>query len=329
MKEKKLIALALAVIMLVAAGTACSKSKTVEIPALGYVGDRDVVEIDLSLEMVPLTASPAMFGVAAPSAPGTLTKSNSKAVIDYSNSRDGYVMVKYVTPTSKQLKVLIKGPSGVQYNYNLRGDGNYDVFPFSDGNGEYTIGVYEQIEGTRYSTSNTLTLTVTLSDEFAPFLRSNQYVNFANSTTTVAKAAELVADKTELMAKISAIYNYVISTLKYDRELAANVKTGYLPDVDAVLERGMGICFDYAAVMASMLRSQDIPTKLVIGYAGTVYHAWIDVYSEEAGWINSIIIFDGSTWKLMDPTYAATANQSSEVMRYIGDGSNYNAMYLY
>ena len=78
-----------------------------------------------------------------------------------------------------------------------------------------------------------------------------------------------------------------------------------------------------------MLRSQGIPTKLVVGYAGKAYHAWISVYSEETGWINNVIYFDGKDWKLMDPTFASTANQSAAVMKYIGDGTNYTTKFLY
>ncbi len=34
---------------------------------------------------------------------------------------------------------------------------------------------------------------------------------------------------------------------------------GYLPDVDSILQEKKGICFDYAALMATMLQSQNIP----------------------------------------------------------------------
>ena len=54
------------------------------------------------------------------------------------------------------------------------------------------------------------------------------------------------------------------------------------PDVDSVMAEKKGICFDYAALMASMLRSQGVPVKLVVGYTSQgVYHAWINVWSEE------------------------------------------------
>jgi len=285
--------------------------------------------IDLAMEMVPLTEFPPTAPITAPTASGTSTKKNAKAEIDYSNTKDGYIMTRFLQSTTKQLRVIVKGPTDTQYTYTLKTNGDFEVYPLSDGNGNYTVTVYEQIEGTKYSTANSASFTVTLNDEFAPFLRPNQYVNYKADSKAVAKAAELIKSSNELTDKISAIYNYVISNLTYDRELAANVKSGYLPDVDAVLAKGKGICFDYAAVMTAMLRSQGIPTKLVVGYAGQAYHAWINVYSDETGWINSAIFFDGKQWKLMDPTFASTANQSASVMKYIGDGTNYTTKYLY
>ncbi len=50
---------------------------------------------------------------------------------------------------------------------------------------------------------------------------------------------------------------------------------------------------------------------------------------KESGWINGIIRFDGTTWKLMDPTFASNGNQSGEIMQFIGNGSNYSVKYLY
>ena len=68
--------------------------------------------------------------------------------------------------------------------------------------------------------------------------------------------------------------------------------------------------------MTSMLRSQGIPTKLQIGYAGKVYHAWISVYLEETGWIDDIIQFDGKHWERMDPTFAYANANSKKILNY-------------
>jgi hypothetical protein len=285
--------------------------------------------IDITPEMVPLTAAPAMFAIPVPAAPGTDEAKNEKAVVDFSNMRDGYVMAKYIPQTTKSVKVMIKGPSGAQYQYNLKPGGVFEVFPLSDGNGQYTVGVFEQVEGTKYATVISKNITVSLADEFAPFLRPNQYVNYNKDSQTVKKAAELIGTETKFTNKISSVYNYVVTNLTYDKDKARTVQSGYLPDVDGVLRAGKGICFDYAAVMAAMLRSQGIPTKLIVGYTGEVLHAWIDVHSREEGWVNGVIQFDGKSWKLMDPTFASTGNQSAEVMQFIGTGTNYVVKFIY
>ena len=284
--------------------------------------------IDLASEMVPISSSPTIFVASMPAASGTSVKINAKAEIDYSNPTDGYVMVRFLEKTARQLRVLVTGPTEL-YKYTLKQNGDWEVYPLSDGNGDYTIAVWEQVEGDKYALTNSVEFSVTLKDEFAPFLRPNQYVNFTNDCKVAKKAAELVGGVSGMQAQVAAVYEFVINNFTYDREKAENVKTGYLPDVDAILEAGKGICFDYAALMTAMLRSRGIPTKLVVGYAGTQYHAWISVYSPETGWINSIIRFDGMTWNLMDPTFASSANQSAEVMEYIGDGANYQTKYLY
>jgi len=327
----KLISLSVAILLLTGLIAGCSSAETTEFEdpegvTAGYAED---ALIDLAAEMVPLTASPASFVLQIPDAPGTSLKKNAKAEIDYSNSTDGYVMARFLQKTSKELRVLVTRTGGERYTYTLNRNGDWIVVPLSDGNGEYTIGVYEQIEGTKYAVTNSVVFTVTLKDEFAPFLRPNQYVNFAKDSEVVKKAAELVKGATGVHAQVAAVYNFIVKNFTYDYEKAQTVKTGYLPDVDKILASKKGICFDYAAVMAAMLRSQGVPTKLVIGHAGTVYHAWIDVYSPETGWINAVIAFNGQEWNLMDPTFASTARESAEVMKYIGDGSNYKQKYIY
>ena len=84
----------------------------------------------------------------------------------------------------------------------------------------------------------------------------------------------------------------MVAAILYDFVRATTVQTGYLPVVDEVLSQGKGICFDYAALTACMLRTQGIPTRLEIGYADTVYHAW-----------NTVLI-DGQ-WLRVDTTAEA------------------------
>ena len=283
--------------------------------------------MELTEEEVPLAEAP-VSSMLLPQASGTKTQKNQKAVIDYSNTADGYVMVKYTASTTQRLKVLVKGPT-TTYTYNLQADSAWDTYPLSDGNGSYSVSVYENVSGTKYAGVLAQTFSVTLKDEFAPFLRPNQYVDYENAPQTVAMAASLTADKTDTLSKVQAIYEYVVRNITYDKQKAASVKSGYLPVLDTVLTQKTGICFDYAALMAGMLRSQGVPCKLVVGYAGSAYHAWINVWTEQNGWVEGVIYFDGTSWQRMDPTFASSGKESASIMKYIGDGKNYSAKYLY
>lgn len=292
--------------------------------------ETEIVDLgDMILDMVPLADTPAVATVLTPVASGTLVQSNSYATVDYSNTASGYVMCCYSGTSSAKLKVLVTGPSGTTYNYNLNTSGRYETFPLSDGNGEYKIGIYQNTTDTKYATLVSLSTYVTLTDEFMPFLRPNQYVNYSTNSEVVKLSSELTANKTDALDKVEAIYNYVVNNFTYDTNLAQTVTSGYLPDVDSVLAKKSGICFDYAAVMAAMLRCQSIPTKLVVGYTGTVYHAWINVYTSESGWLDAVIYFNGIEWKLMDPTFASSGKNSQSILDYIGNGSNYTSKFLY
>jgi hypothetical protein len=269
-------------------------------------------------EAVPLA------NVLKPDASGDETHSGGGVTVDASNSGEGYVMVKYSGSNSK-VKVLIqKSGSKTQYQYNLNGR-SYQVFPFASGNGTYKIGVYENISGNSYSTAYSCSVKVELRSATLPFLYPNQYVNFNKDSEVVALSDTLAAGAADQVAIVDKVYNYVISNISYDDHKAQTVKSGYLPDVDAILTARKGICFDYAAVMASMLRAQGIPTRLEVGYvSGGAYHAWLSTYLKDIGWVNGVIYFDGKNWEMMDPTFASGAGA-----KYVGDGTSYQVQYLY
>lgn len=303
--------------------------KEAEIDAAAeYVNVTPMELIMLEDEAVALSEAPAALPeLLLPEAPGISVKNGAKAKIDYSNTEDGYVMVQYTATTQKRLKVQVKGPT-TTYTYNLP-CGEWEVFPLSDGNGKYQIAVFENVSGSKYAVVESMQTQVTLENEFAPFLRPNQYVDYHAASQAVAKAEELMKGADNSLKKVELIYDFVVGHLTYDTQKAASVKSGYLPVLDDVLTAKKGICFDYAALMTGMLRSQDVPCKLVVGYAGNAYHAWINVWTEESGWIDGAIFFDGKNWKRMDPTFASSGKQSASIMAYIGDGKNYTTKYLY
>ena len=265
--------------------------------------------------------------ILSPQASGTRTEENEKAVIDYSHVEDGYVMVRYKGETDKRLKVQVKN-GDTTYVYNIK-PGEWNVFPLSLGDGAYTVQCCENVEGNKYSVVLSARIDAKMTDEFAPFLRPNQYVDYAKAEGTLAQASRLVRGKAAVLEKVGAVYDYVVKNLKYDYDLAKTVKSGYLPDLEQILTRKKGICFDYASLMTAMLRSQGVPCKLVVGYAGEAYHAWINVWCAEEGWLEKQIYFDGKSWVRMDPTFASTMKSRSQAAKYVGDGSHYVEKFFY
>lgn len=272
------------------------------------------------------TTTPATFLV--PTASAITEYKGSNLVLDASNVNQGYIMLKYFGKNLK-IKVQITKSQGTTYTYNLNARNAYEIFPITAGDGTYTVKVFENVSGTKYSQLFSKSIGVKLVNQFLPFLYPNQYVNFKADSATVKKGFEITKGTKDDLKKVEQVYNYVIKNFTYDKEKAATVKSGYLPDVDSILLAKKGICFDYAAVMAAMLRSQNIPCKLVVGYTGDLYHAWINVYSPKTGWIDGMIYFDGVKWQLMDPTFASSGKQSAAIMKYIGTGSNYTSKYSY
>lgn len=230
---------------------------------------------------------------------------------DLSHLSEGYAAFR--AENEKRLKVqIIHGEE--KYNYDLPGDGTVTVCPLNMGDGDYTFRVMENIGGDRYAPIWKAERRVTLSDEFQPFLRPSVMVRYDADSDCVAEAAQLTGGRETDVEQVAAVYAYLVEEVEYDYEKAKSVQRGYLPDPDATLEEKKGICFDYAALAAAMLRSQGIPCKLITGYVEPdgVYHAWNEIYLKDRGWITAKIKAGGRDWKHVDITFASNGVPASK-----------------
>lgn len=261
---------------------------------------------------------------------GVSKSSDGSIIIDYGGSASGTVRVSAAVSGSPKLCVIVTTPGGTQYKYFYTDStGVYQSFVLSEGNGTYKVAVYKNVSGTSYTTLHAASFAVKLSSDTAPFLRANYFVDYTAATKAVKAAATICKNCRTQLEKVDAVYYYILNSFTYDYDKAASVQSGYRPALDTVWEAKKGICFDYASTMVAMLRSQGVAAKLVVGYAGTAYHAWINVYTKETGWIEAVIYFDGANWKLMDPTFASTGKSSEKIMAFINDPANYTAKYYY
>jgi hypothetical protein len=103
-------------------------------------------------------------------------------------------------------------------------------------------------------------------------------------------AATVTAGKTQPFDKAHAIYDYVFTTMHYDK-----TGTGWgRGDVLYACDAKKGNCTDFHSLFIAMARSQGIPARFEIGFplpadkhsseiAG--YHCWADFYVDGKGWI--------------------------------------------
>ena len=246
-------------------------------------------------------------------------------VLDISDTDQGY-LTAVSDSTDQMMNVQLTAEDGVVYSYFIS-PGESAVIPFSSGSSTYQVSCYQQISDSQYAALYADTLEIKLANEFLPFLYPNQYVNFTPDSEASKLALSMVSEDTSDIDALQTIYNYVVSHVTYDYDLADTVASGYLPDVDETLQTGKGICFDYAALTTAMLRSCDIPCKLQIGYAGDIKHAWINVYIRSRGWVDKAVEFSGDSWSRMDPTFDSNSEDKDTIQEYIGDNNNYTVQF--
>lgn len=229
----------------------------------------------------------------------------------------GAVTVTYSVKPKVTTKLMIaKGKES--YTYNLNAGQANETFPLQLGNGEYKITVLEHVSDKRFRGVLQGTVTLNLKDEKAIYLNSVQNVSWTSSSKAIVQAAQIAKGKKTDEEKAKAVYDYIVANIAYDKKLAANVPADYLPDIDRTLISKKDICYGYASLTAAMLRSLDIPTKLVMGDSEyvDVYHAWNEVYLN-------------GKWVIIDTTVDAGLNGGTKKTNWLKDASKYTVAKTY
>lgn len=233
----------------------------------------------LLIAVLIILLSLGAYAAVWPKAAGEKVKKDGSLKVDCSNCNKGYVFAKASKSKAKLKLRVSKGDDVLTYDINQ--EGNAEVYPLQLGDGKYTVSLYKNVKGKQYAADGEVSFKVSLKNEESPFLYPNQYVYYTASYDAVAKAQSLCEGLTSRKDKFKAICKFMEQNFVYDFVRAVTVKTGQLPDIENCYKQKMGICQDLAAVMVCMLRSQDVPSKLVIGYADSNYHAWTLTYMDD------------------------------------------------
>jgi len=115
----------------------------------------------------------------------------------------------------------------------------------------------------------------------------------------------LTEDKTSVLNKVTAIYDFVIDNIEYDYDKLEKKDSGELIGRYGAVETytlGRGVCGDFTDLFVSLCRASGIPASYVSGFiyhgdgpfpSEKYGHAWADVYIPEYGWLQV-----DPTWKL-------------------------------
>lgn len=242
----------------------------------------------------------------------------------------GYVVAAVTSSTRAKFRV----ESGeLTYDYEISTNGEPQVFPLVYGNGLYKFTIFLHIEGVSYEYFYVVEEPVTLENQFYPFLLPNIVVNYDDTSPAVTLAQQLAAHCVSDLEIVQMVYYWVQNNIVYDTDKAEDVKSQYtyLPNLEQILRDKKGICYDYAALVAAMLRANGIPCKLIKGNVTSngqdLYHAWNMIWLDDIGWIAVKFPSSPGEWERIDLTFAAAGDAS--MVEFIGDGQNYTELYVH
>jgi transglutaminase-like putative cysteine protease len=117
-------------------------------------------------------------------------------------------------------------------------------------------------------------------------LRADKLVTISPRVRELANT--LTAGKTAPIEQARAIYDYLVTTMTYDK-----VTPGWgHGDTERACDVKKGNCTDFHSLFISLARAKGIPARFVIGFPLTAadgnvkgYHCWAEFYVKGRGWI--------------------------------------------
>lgn len=219
---------------------------------------------------------------------------------------NGSINISGLNPLFVQ-KIMVEKDNQRLY-YNITGAD--EIIPAQLGTGKYQISLLRHNVGNNYHVLLNNSVVVTSVEEV--FLNSSQPVYWNEDDSFISFGRELTLGKETELDKVRAVYDYIVRNIAYDNDKIDGLNKSYIPDSEKTLKIKSGICYDYAALFAGILRSQEIPTKLVKGFKKDLneYHAWNEVYIK-------------GRWLTIDTTYNASVVQSGKNISMYKNPSDY------
>lgn len=152
--------------------------------------------------------------------------------------------------------------------------------------GELTIRV--RFHGTRHAVDAASIKDVKLSEKDRKrALQADRWVTLSPRIKKLA--VDITSGKTTTLDQAQAIYEYVVTHMKYDKTIPGWGNG----DTERACDIGAGNCTDFHSLFISLARARGIPARFSIGFPlpkesdGTIsgYHCWAEFYVNGKGWI--------------------------------------------
>ncbi|MDR1541355.1 MAG: transglutaminase-like domain-containing protein [Clostridiales bacterium] len=243
------------------------------------------------------------------------TSAYAAATIDTSEVAKGLVKVQYSGELNKAVKVLVEA-NGDKNVYSVR-DNEPNYVPLQMGTGLYKISMLQNVTGNKYKPLFSQEVKVDKIDQNAMFSSPSLLISFNSAMKSIVAYHSMTSGEKKSEA-VNMIYKDLVLSYSYDFDKVKNLPTDYVPVIDEMYIQKKGICYDYSALLAGVLRSQGIPTKLIMGYAPNVkeYHAW-----------NEILV-DGK-WIVVDTTYDSQLAKANMAFTFAKNGEARKVVKIY
>jgi len=132
-------------------------------------------------------------------------------------------------------------------------------------------------------------------DEDIELYTSDDFFIDSDNPLIMEKTMSLIKGEEDPYIIAKKIYNFVTSTLSYDFNRADDENYDFMY-ASEILEKGKGVCLDYAILYTAMLRAAKIPARLAGGIPVTailleddkelnIGHEWVEIKLPGYGWI--------------------------------------------
>ncbi|MDD7365597.1 MAG: transglutaminase-like domain-containing protein [Atopobiaceae bacterium] len=124
-------------------------------------------------------------------------------------------------------------------------------------------------------------------DDIKPYLEGSTLVPVNQQVVDAAK--QIVGDKTTVLDKARAIYDWIVANMNRDE----NVKGCGQGDVCALLSTRSGKCTDINSVFVGLCRAVDVPARELFGVRMNGddvtggQHCWAEFYLPGTGWVSA------------------------------------------